>query len=144
MHHFSVIKLFPFPASHMWSIFSDFSKSTNPSAVIELVEEGDPDNYGIGAIRSTRIGKDTFREQLIAYKPEQSLTYQLLSGAPVEDYYGTITIRPVDEDHAEVEWSVECKPNFPIPAWIIEKNAKKVIKGILDELLSVLTQSDNY
>ena len=141
MHHFSITKKYPFPASHLWEIFSDFGKSTNPSAVIEIEEEGDPDNHGIGAIRTTLIDKDTFRERLIAYEPGQSLTYQLLSGAPVEEYFGTITIHPIDDSKSKVTWSIECKPQFPIPGWIIEKNAKKVIKGILDELYNVLDES---
>jgi len=140
VHRFSESKEYPFPADRMWSIFSDFGKSTNPSAVIALEKEGDPDNFNIGAIRSTRIGKDTFREQLTAYEPGRSLTYQLLSGAPVDEYYGTVAIHSRGDDRAEVEWSVACKPKFPIPGWVIEKNAKKVIKGILDELYDVLME----
>jgi hypothetical protein len=128
----------------MWEVFSDFGKSSNPSAEIVLEQEGDASNHNIGAIRSTTIDNDVFREELISYEPGVSLTYKLLSGAPVEDYYGTIAIKALDDSNSEVEWSVRCKPNFPIPGWIIEKNAKKVIQGILDELLSVLTQTDNH
>ena len=138
MTHFSVSKQYPFPASQMWAIFSDFGKSSNPSAQIVLQKEGDVSNHNIGAIRSTTIGKDLFREELTAYEPGKSLTYKLLSGAPVKDYYGTITIKALDEENSEVEWSVKCEPNFPIPGWVIEKNAKKVIKGILDELYEVM------
>ena len=127
----------------MWAIFSDFGTSSNPSAEIILEEEGDASNHNIGAIRSTTIGKDVFKEELIAYEPGVSLTYKLLSGAPVEDYYGTIAIKALGDDNAEVEWSVRCKPNFPIPGWIIEKHAKKVIQGILDELSDVLIDADH-
>jgi hypothetical protein len=140
MHHFTVTKEYPFSASKMWSVFSDFSKSSNPSAAIEMLEAGDPENHGIGAIRETTIGKDRFKEQLVDYEPGRSLTYKLLSGAPVDQYYGTITINPVGDAEAAVEWSVRCTPKFPIPGWVIEKNAKKVIRGILDELYAVLTQ----
>lgn len=140
MHQFSVVKRYPFSASRMWTIFSDFSKSSNPSATITILDPGDPENHQIGAVRETTIGKDVFSEQLVDFEPGTSLTYKLLSGAPVDQYYGTIRIDPAGDSEAEVLWTVRCVPKFPIPGWIIEKNAKKVIRGILDELYKELTQ----
>jgi uncharacterized membrane protein len=139
MSEFTVQHDYPVSREVLWEIFSDFGRSSNPSAEIHMETEGDRDNHRIGAVRRIVIHGQSYREKLTAFVPGQSITYELLDGAPVENYTGTIAISGADQ-RSTVHWRVKYKPRFPVPGWMIEKNARKVISGILAELHDVLTR----
>lgn len=139
MPGFAIQKSFPVSRERVWSIFSDFGVSSTPSTKIELESQGDAERGHIGAIRRIYIGRDVYREKLTEYQPGKLLSYQLLDGAPVDDYFGTIEVDG-DDQQSTVIWTVRFRPRFPVPAWMVEKNASRVINGILSELYTVLTR----
>ena len=141
MPGFAIRKSFPVSRERMWSIFADFGVSSTPSTKIELESQGDAERGHIGAIRRIYIGRDVYREKLTEYQPGKSLSYQLLEGAPVDDYSGTIEIDG-DDRQSSVTWRVRFRPRFPVPAWMVEKNAAGVINGILNELHGIVSNSD--
>lgn len=139
MHEFTLQHDYPVSRKILWDVFSDFGRSSNPSAQIHLESDGDPANHRIGAVRRVVVHGQGYREKLIDFVPGQSLTYELLEGAPVVTYTGTIEISG-DDRQGRVCWKVKYKPRFPVPGWMIEKNARKVISGILTELHDVLAR----
>ena len=78
-------------------------------------------------------------EKILTVKPQESIEYQLLSGAPVHDYYGTIFVYP-GRKYTTVRWVVTFRANFPWPDWIVRKLAIKKIHQVLDEIAAKATR----
>jgi len=62
----------------------------------ELEREGEPAPNGLGAIRKLSAAGPPLREEVIAYEPPSRFSYALLSGLPVRDHVGTISLEPRD------------------------------------------------
>jgi len=122
----------------IWSILTDFEQKNDPNTSVEILENGDPDNHQ-GLVRRVTTGKDSVTEKILSVKPIESIEYQLLSGAPVHDYYGTIFIYP-GKKFTTVRWVVTFRANFPWPEWMVKKIAIKKIHHVLDEIAEKASQ----
>ena len=123
----------PAEPDKIWSILTDFEQKNDPDSNVEIIEPGDPENHQQGLIRKMVTGKDSVTEKILVVKPKESIEYQLLSGAPVHDYYGTIFLYP-GRTATTLRWVVTFRPNFPWPEWMIKKVAMKKIHKVLDEI----------
>ncbi len=87
---------------HEWGIWSH--------SVLE--RDGDPAPDGVGAIRAFTKRPITSREEVIVFEPGVRLVYRLLSGLPVKNYTGTITLH----DHpagSRISWRSEWESRVP-------------------------------
>ncbi len=134
-HHFTA------SPEAVWAILSDFGRAPAPSIEVRLEAPGNPNNHQVGAVRQLTAGGRSFREKLTAVDPGRFLTYQLLSGAPVRRYYGTIALRP-ENGGAYVEWKVTHRPRFPYPAFMINRQAKKAVRQVLRSVERSLGRPD--
>jgi hypothetical protein len=133
MGQFHIDKDIPAEPEKIWNILTDFEQKNDPDTSVEILEPGDPDNHQKGLVRKVITGKDSVTEKILAVKPNESIEYQLLSGAPVHDYYGTIFVYP-GKKLSTVRWVVTFRANFPWPAWLVKKFAMKKIHKVLDEI----------
>jgi hypothetical protein len=117
----------------IWSVLTDFKQENDPNTTVEILEPGDPDKFQQGLVRKVTEGKDSVTEKFLVVKPKESIEYQLLSGAPVHDYFGTIFLYP-GRKFTTVRWVVTFRANFPWPDWIIKSLAMKKIHKVLDEI----------
>ena len=133
MGQFHIDKDIPAEPDKIWSILTDFEQKEDKNTTVEILEAGDPEQYQKGLVRKVITGKDSVTEKILVVKPKESIEYQLLSGAPVHDYYGTIFLYP-GRKATTVRWVVTFRSNFPWPEWMIKKAAMKKIHKVLDQI----------
>ncbi len=133
MTSFSIEKKIKMSADKAWNIFSDFEHSPIAGITVSVEEKRESSSNGIGTIRIITIGKTQFRERLEAIEPPNSLTYSLLSGAPVRDYIGNIGISSTGNGTL-ITWKVQFKPKIIGLGWIVKWLAKNTINHILKEI----------
>lgn len=77
-----------------------------------LEREGETDRNGVGAIRVfTALGP--LREEILAYEPARRYSYKMLSGAPLRDHVGTVSLTPQDGG-TKVVYAVRTTPTIPL------------------------------
>lgn len=88
--------------------YSDYT----PIRRAELEREGDTEPNGEGAIRALHLVGPPMRERVIAYERPRLFSYELISGLPVRDHVGTVTIDPAGSGSL-VTYQVETTPTIP-------------------------------
>jgi hypothetical protein len=133
MTSFTIEKRMKMAADKAWNVFSDFEHSPIAAITVSVEEKGKSDSNGIGTIRIITIGKRQFREKLESLRPPNSLTYSLLSGAPVRDYTGTINIESI-RNETLITWKVQFMPKIIGTGWIVKWFSQNTINHILTEI----------
>ena len=131
MTAFRITREVNLPSGKLFSITSDFTRSPSPTILIDVEKEGDQAN-GVGTIRTITIGMVKVRERLESVNPPHSITYTILSGAPMKDYLGKIKIMP-KESKSEIQWDVKFTPKIPGIGWLGAMVSKKTINRLIDE-----------
>ena len=103
----------------------------------ELEREGDPPPNGVGAIRKlTSIGPP-LREEILEFVPNERLRYTLLSGAPMKDHFGTVTLTPNGASGTHVAYRIDTEPKIkplaPLAVRITRTAVKQLLDGIVRE-----------
>jgi len=139
MGQFHIEKDIPATPEKIWVVLVNFEKIDDPDAIVEILEPGDPENNFEGLVRTIKIGKTIIKEKILTVKPMESIEYQLLSGAPVHDYFGTLFLYP-GKEFTTIRWVVTFRANFPWPEWMIKSAAKKKIHKVLEEIAEKATR----
>ena len=134
MATFTITRKLDLPSEKVWATVSDFNRPPSPAIKIEVEEKGDPEANGIGAIRNIKIkGVPGVVERLEAVDAPNSITYRMLSGAPVKEYLGTVNV--VAQDGATViNWDVKLIPKIPGIGWLAGMVIKKAINRYIDAI----------
>ena len=121
------------PLDKAWSLLSDFTGSPSPAFPVTVHEKGDPQNNGVGTIRTIKLGMVSAMERLEAVEPSQSYMYCILAGSPVKQYLGKFEF---SEESGEtlIRWHANLKPILPLTGWIIAIVTKKIVHKILDQM----------
>ncbi len=133
MGTFTITRELNLPAEKVWASVSDFNRAPSPAIIIEVEKEGDSESNSIGAIRIITIGRAKARERLESVDAPNSITYRMLSGAPVKEYVGTIEIK-AQNDSTILNWYVKLTPKIPGIGWIVEIVIKKAINRFIDAI----------
>ncbi len=129
----SVEKRLNIPLEELWPIAADFSRSPSPDMTLEVIKDGDAQNYGVGCERLVREGRYVYHEKLVAVEPYSSYDYVMLSGAPVRNYAGRVEVA-ADGDGTVVRWSSSFEPAIPGTGWLIININKKKYERFIDEM----------
>lgn len=134
MPTFTITRKLALPSEKVWATVSDFTSAPSPEITIDVEEKGDPEANGIGAIRNIKIkGVPGVVERLEAVDAPNSITYRMLSGAPVKEYLGTVNV--VAQDGATlINWDVKFIPKIPGIGWIFAMVIKKAINRYIDAI----------
>ncbi|MEB3049444.1 SRPBCC family protein [Mycolicibacter sp. MYC123] len=86
------------PASRVWAVLSDHEgmSSWAPGLKITLIRPGAPEPNGVGAQRRIKAipGVPPIVEEVIAFEPDQRMSYRGVSGMPFRNYVGDVVLRP--------------------------------------------------
>jgi uncharacterized protein YndB with AHSA1/START domain len=96
-----------------------------------LDREGTPAPNGVGALRRIEAVGPAIVEEIIDYERPTRYAYKMVSGAPVRDHVGTVTLRPVGTG-TEVSWHLTSKPKIPGLNWLLTPVLKRVIGELLN------------
>lgn len=133
MATFTITRKLDLPSEKVWATVSDFTRAPSSAIIIEVEEKGDPEANGVGAVRNINIKGAKARERLEVVDAPNSITYRMLSGAPVKDYHGTVNV--IAQDAATlINWDVKFIPKIPGIGWIVTMVIKKAINRYIDAI----------
>jgi uncharacterized protein YndB with AHSA1/START domain len=100
----------------------------------ELEKEGSPVPNGVGAIRKLSLLGPPMREEVIEYEVGKRFAYTLISGLPVKDHVGTVTLTKNAGGGTDMVYEIETTPTagplgFAVVAGI-KTGVKQLINGI--------------
>lgn len=133
MTTFTISRELDLPSDKVWAIVSDFTCAPSPAITIEVEEKGNPEVHGIGAIRNINIKGAKARERLESVDTPNSITYRMLSGAPVKEYLGTVNVVP-QNGATLINWDVKLIPKIPGIGWIVAIVIRKAINRFIDAI----------
>jgi uncharacterized protein YndB with AHSA1/START domain len=126
------------PPEVVWDVLTDHRRYSEfgKARRVELEREGTPDPNGLGAIRKIIAVGPPIREEVIAFEPTTRFAYKLLSGAPVKDHVGTVTLEPAPGG-TRMKYELETYPKVPVAGHaavqIIKLVVGDMVKGIVAE-----------
>jgi uncharacterized protein YndB with AHSA1/START domain len=121
------------PPDVVFEVLTDHRGYADITAVrrSELEREGDPAPNGTGAIRVLRSVGPPLREEVLAYVPPSRFSYTVLSGVPVRDHVGTVSLEPVDGG-TRVTYAVKSIPTVPVGAGLVMAVVRRAVGMLLD------------
>jgi uncharacterized protein YndB with AHSA1/START domain len=111
-----------------------YSKLT-PLRKSVLEREGDPAPNGVGAIRVLSAVGPPLREEVLAYEAPSRFSYRLISGLPVRDHVGTVTLAP-HGDGTKLTYAVRTMPTPPVGGFAVVAGVKLGIKQLLNGIVA--------
>lgn len=93
----------------------------------ELIQPGDTDPQGVGAIGHLHKGRKFMREQIVEYRPGRRVSYTLLSGLPLKDYRADIDIEPNASGGTTIRWRSTGKAPL-LSGWLYSRALTVFIK----------------
>ena len=133
MASYSLERTVNIPMNKVWAMIGDFTNSPGSDISVKVEKYGDLKSGGVGTIREITIGKACVREVLETVDPPQGFTYRILSGAPLKDYVGKVTLEDKGEDTI-IRWSAELTPKIPFTGGICCKLAKRAANKLIDSV----------
>ncbi len=100
-----------------------------------LEREGVPAPNGVGAIRAVSAIGPPLREEVIAYERPARFSYKVLSGAPIRDHLGTVSLEP-NGDGTRIVYAVKMIPTIPLIGGLVVGLTKLGIGLLLNGVTS--------
>jgi uncharacterized protein YndB with AHSA1/START domain len=96
-----------------------------------LEREGEPAPNGVGSIRVLLAVGPPLREETIAYQRPTRFSYKLLSGLPVRDHVGTVSLEP-NGAGTKVTYAVRTTATVPVAGGVVVGVVKQGVKQLLN------------
>ncbi len=130
MSAFTLTRWLAASTDRVWDIIGDPASSPGPGIDVTVERAGSVD--GTGLIRIVRLGRGRFREEITSVGPGYALGYRLLSGAPVRDYTGSVTLDESPDGGTVVRWSISFRPSIPGSGPLVSFLTRRSVKRVLD------------
>jgi len=117
--------------------------STAPIRSVSVGDGGHPG--GVGAMRVVRVpGRRPMRlvEVIEESEPPHRFGYRVVSGAPVRDHRGTVTLEPSGRG-THLVWDVEIEFPYPLMGRIARRRLEPEVERSLDRLVEVAPSIGN-
>lgn len=95
-----------------------------------LEREGEPAPNGVGSIRKLSAVGPPLREETIVYERPSRFSYKLLSGLPVRDHVGTVSLEP-NGAGTKVTYAVKTTATVPVAGGVVVGVVKQAVKQLL-------------
>jgi uncharacterized protein YndB with AHSA1/START domain len=106
-----------------------------PVRKVELEREGEPAPNGVGAIRVLHSVGPPLREEVIGFERPGRFSYRLLSGAPVRDHVGTVSLEPGGAG-TKITYAVHTTATVPVAGAAVVAVVKRAIKQLLNGVVA--------
>jgi uncharacterized protein YndB with AHSA1/START domain len=97
----------------------------------ELEREGEPAPNGVGAIRKLTAVGPPMREEVVAYERPERFSYKVLSGLPVRDHLGTVSLE-ADGAGTKMTYALRTTPTLPLVGGLVVMGTKRAIGQLID------------
>jgi uncharacterized protein YndB with AHSA1/START domain len=138
MPTFTLEKNVAAPPSTVFEVLADHRNYSTINGRIRsstLEREGDPAPNGVGAIRVLKSFGPPLREEVVEFVPGERLVYRLLSGAPLRDHVGTVTLTE-RTDGTNVTYRIDTTPTIPV----IGRAAMPIVRTAVRQLFDGLAK----
>jgi len=102
----------------------------------ELEREGEPAPNGVGAIRVLSAVGPPIREEVVIYERPSRFSYKVLSGLPLRDHLGTVSLEPSDGG-TKVTYALKAIPTVPFAGRVVmlalERAVTELLNGVVSE-----------
>lgn len=96
-----------------------------------LEREGEPAPNGVGSIRKLSAVGPALREETIVYERPSRFSYKLLSGLPVRDHVGTVSLEP-NGVGTKVTYAVKTTATVPVVGGVVVAAVKQGVTQLLN------------
>jgi uncharacterized protein YndB with AHSA1/START domain len=130
---FTFVREVDAPPETVFDVLTDHRRYADISPIRKSVLErqGEPAPNGVGAIRAIHSVGPPLREEVIAYEPPSRFSYKVLSGAPIRDHVGTVSLEPAGAG-TKVTYAVRMTPTLPLLGGAVVGATKLGIKSLLN------------
>jgi uncharacterized protein YndB with AHSA1/START domain len=101
----------------------------------ELEREGEPAPNGVGAIRALTAVGPPIREEVVVYERPSRFSYKVLSGLPVRNHLGTVSLEPSDGG-TRATYALKAIPTVPIAGKVVMLVLQRAVTELLDGVAS--------
>jgi hypothetical protein len=110
------------PPATVFALLRDGSTwpSWSPIDSFELVQKGDGEPEGVGAVRIFHTGRHVSRERVTMVKPDERFCYELISGLAVREYRSVVKLLPSGEG-TSIVWRSTFRGKVPATGWIYKR-----------------------
>jgi uncharacterized protein YndB with AHSA1/START domain len=122
------------PPEVVFDVLTDHRRYSEltPLRKSELEREGETDPNGVGAIRKLTLAGPPMREEVIAFQRPSRFSYTVLSGLPVRDHVGTVSLEPEGDGRTRVTYALRTTPTVPLAGGVVVALVKRAITQLLD------------
>jgi uncharacterized protein YndB with AHSA1/START domain len=126
------------PAETVFAVLTDHRgyARISPLRSCTLEREGTPAPNGVGAVRRLVLVGPPLREEVTAFEAPRHFGYRLLSGLPVREHTGEVTLTAAG-DATDVLYRIHTVPSFPVPGalWgaMVRPGIQQLLKGVQRE-----------
>jgi hypothetical protein len=92
----------------------------SPIGSFELLDPGDGNPEGLGAVRLFTTGRIKSRERVVECRPGEVFVYELEAGMPLRDYRAVVTLTP-SQDGTTVRWRSTFRATVPGTGWLYRR-----------------------
>ena len=135
---------FAAPVELVWERVSDHRGMRRwlvPGMSVRLQREGEPAPNGKGAVRVIEGKGVRAVEEIVEFEPPNRMVYQVLSGFPIKQHRGEITLEP-GEGTTLLVWTVRFKPQYPGTGWLLSWIVRRVFSRGLKRLENLIAGED--
>lgn len=100
-----------------------------------LEREGNPAPNGVGAIRVLAAVGPPIREEVVVYEQPRRFSYKVLSGLPLRDHLGTVSLEPSDGG-TKVTYALKAIPTVPFAGKAVMFGLKRAVTELLNGVVS--------
>jgi hypothetical protein len=113
--HFVLSRPIAAPPNTVFDVVTDHRSYSDytPLRKAVLEREGAPEPDGLGAIRALHLVGPPMREEVVGFERPNRFVYRLLSGLPVRDHVGTVTISG-NGTGSLMRYEIETTPTVPL------------------------------
>jgi uncharacterized protein YndB with AHSA1/START domain len=125
----------PAPPSAVYGLLADVSTwpSWSGHKRAELVERGEGDGDGVGAVRVLHRGGVRSRERVVELVPDRRLGYTLLAGLPLRDYRANVDLTP-QRGGTAIRWYSDFDAKVPGTGWLFRAALGRFVAAAVESL----------
>lgn len=137
MASFTLVREIAAPPEVVFDVLTDHRRyaEMTPLRRSELEREGEPAPNGVGAIRVLSAVGPPMREEVVAYERPSRFSYKVLSGLPVRDHVGTVSLEAAGAG-TKVTYALRTTPTIPYAGSVVMLVIKRAISQLLNGVAS--------
>lgn len=133
MASFTLVREIAAPPETVFDVLTDHRRyaELTPLRGSQLEREGEPAPNGVGAIRKLSAVGPPIREEVIAFERPQRFSYKVLSGLPVRDHVGTVSL-VAEGVGTRMTYAIRTTPTLPLAGGLVVAAVKRGVTQLLN------------